>query len=132
MFTFTDSSLEALSVHYIDQEGQTVVTEEGFPLVDTDLRDLLSKFFLTAFKEEQQYQFVHETDLKYNEMYAYCKAVFQKPNSLHVQSVAMAIHLAAASSPAGFKPGELLAGYFKVVIFLYKTVDGIVLMNGDS
>ncbi|MBP6687157.1 MAG: nucleoid-associated protein [Lacibacter sp.] len=132
MFTFTDSSLEALSVHYIDHEGQTVLTEEGFPLADADLRDLLSRFFLTAFKEEQQYQFVHETDLKYNEMYAYSKAVFQRPNSLHEQSVAMAKHLAAASTHPGIKPGELFTAYFKNLIFDNKSVDGIVLIKAEN
>ena len=132
MFTFTDSSLEALSVHYINQEGQTVLTEESYSLVDTDLRDLLSKFFLSAFKDEQQYQFSHETDLKYNEMYAYCKAIFQKPNSLHEQSVAIAKHLAAASSHPGIKAGELFTAYFKNLQFENKIVDAIILIKAEN
>jgi hypothetical protein len=132
MFTFTDSSLEALSVHYIEKEGQTVLTEKGFSLADADLRDLLSKFFLSAFKDEQQYQFAHETDLKYNEMYSYCKSLFQDPNSLHEQSVAIAKHLAAASSHPGIKPGELFTAYFKNLQFDNKTVDGIILIKAEN
>lgn len=132
MFTFTDSSLEALSVHYIDQEGQTVLTEEGFPLADAALRDLLSQFFLNACKEEQQYQFVHETDLKYNEMFAYCNAIFQNPDSLHEHSVAMAKHLANASKHPGIKPGELFTAYFKSLTFQQKQVDAIVLIKAEN
>nr|WP_294906023.1 nucleoid-associated protein [uncultured Lacibacter sp.] len=132
MFTFNESSLETLSVHYIQQEGQTVLTDAPVSLADAELKNLMSSFFLTAFKEEQQYKFTHETDLNYNELYGYCRTAFQKPGSVHEQSKAIALHLANASRHPGIKAGELFVAYFRDLNFQQQTTDAIVLIKAEN
>ena len=56
---------------------------------------LIKEYFFKSFrdKEENYYQFAHEVDLDYNEMYQFATEIFDNPASLHEVSKKITTHL---------------------------------------
>lgn len=85
---------------------------DGLLKFDTDLEDILKGYFLSSFKFDTLYEFYHETNIELNEVYSYASAIFQQPENLHENSVALAKYLYQCSDHPKIKPGELYISYF--------------------
>ncbi len=131
MLTYSNSKLENLCVHYIGKDEEILISDSTLQLKDIELKELLSTYFLSAFKDFQQYEFFHETDLKYNEIYAYCSEVFNQPTLLYKNSVSIAKHLGIVSKHPSIKSGELFVGFFSQLLFMNKLLDAIVITKSE-
>lgn len=115
MLKFSDAELSKLSIHQVgnktNEEG-IIVSQEGVA-IDGSIAGLLTTYFTKPFKAHEFYNFTHESDLNFNEVYSYVKTIFNDPESLHLQSINIAKHLYEQSNHPQIKPGELYVAYFE-------------------
>ena len=134
MIIFNEAELDGLSIHGVGNKLQ----EEGLLISDvpvhTDaiMSELLLKYYSQPFKNEVYYQFHHDTDLKFNEVYSYASSVFQDPESLHFQSIHLAKHLYEKSDHPNIKSGELHVTYFKDCLVDDELTDAIGIFKSET
>lgn len=115
MITFTEAQLSRLSVHRVgnkSEDGGIILSEKEVP-VHGVINDVLTTYFTKPFKPWDFYQFTHETDLNFNEIYSYARNIFNEPSTLHIESVKIAKHLYEQSVHPKIKSGELYVALFK-------------------
>jgi hypothetical protein len=88
-----------------------------------ELSILLKEFFLKPFreKEEAYYQFAHEVDLSYNNMFAFSTVIFNNSSLTHSISKEITKHLYEQSNHPHIKNGEVYIVHFSNV-----SIDNIV------
>lgn len=115
MFDFTGVKLERLVIHKCGNKFRnegTIVSDGLNHLKDDTIRDLLLKYFLSAFKEELFYTFHHESNLNFNEINSYISTIFTNKEDLYDQSINILKHLYEKSTHPNIKAGELYIAYF--------------------
>jgi len=85
-------------------------------LNDSMVKDLLARYFLSPFNENEQYRFTHLSDLEMNEVYVYVKELFDNPKSFTKQSQKLATLLYSKSTHVRVKEGELYVAMFDKVM----------------
>src|SRR5699024_9547728 len=84
MLNLHPAQIESLSVHRVGNKSRNegiFISEEAYPVND-ELHALLKEYFLKPFRDKEQnyYQFSHETDLEFHELYNLANATFNNPN----------------------------------------------------
>ncbi len=135
---FSETKLRRLALHRVGNKSR----EEGIfpskkllPLNDTDLMADLLQFFLSHFKSETFYHFGHSTDLSMNEVYNYCKQIFENSSeseTFYEQSVNMLRHLYDCSDHNKINDGELYVAYFEEIIVDDELVDAIGIFKVET
>ncbi len=120
MLNLHPAQIESLSIHRVGNKSRNetlFLSEESYPLND-ELHALLKEYFLKPFrdKEENYYQFVHETDLEFHELYNAATTVFNNPDTAHKQSQKIARYLFDQSQHPHIKSGEVYVAYFENVL----------------
>ena len=128
------ATLSSLSIHKVGNKGK----EEGLQLstklaeTDEDIDELLIHYFLSSFKENVFFQFIHETDIEMNEVYAYVSEIFADHSSLHEQSIKLAKYLYGQSVHPNIKAGEFYVTLIKDVHLNGELTDAIGLFKSES
>lgn len=117
MLNLHTAQIESLSIHRVGNKSKNeafFLSEEAYPLND-ELHALLKEYFLKAFrsKEENYFQFVHEADLEFHELYQLVSTVFDNPLQIHENSKKIAELLYHKSEHPHIKPGEVYVTYFE-------------------
>ncbi len=117
MLDFTDSTIKKIIVHQVgnpSHDEQLNCSKTSFQLTDSNLEELLAKYFLSSFhkKDPGFYNFRHDSDLDLNEMYHYATKLFSPGESFELQSVNIAKHLYEKSHHPKIKSGELYVVLF--------------------
>ena len=97
MINLFNTQIDTLSIHRVGNKSRNeaiFLSESPFVLND-EITPLMKEFFFKAFreKEENYYQFAHEVDLDYNDMFKYANEIFDNPSSLHQVSKKITNHL---------------------------------------
>ena len=120
-------------VHFVGNrtadEGIQFSTSE-LNLNDSTIRALM-KYMLGSFKTDGYYQFWHESDLNFNEIYTYAVEMFNAPDSFLGISKKMAKHLYACSNHTKIRGGEMCVVLFKNIIVDTKTCDAIGIFKAE-
>ena len=126
--------LQDIIVHMVGNKlNQDEIIFSKTPLViDKDTQDILTDYFLSAFKSEGLYRFHHDTNLNLNEVYTFVSEIFDNPQRLYEHSVNLAKHLYNQSVHPKVKTGELYVVYFKDCIFKEETLDAIGLFKSEN
>jgi len=132
MFTYASAVLTALSVHIIEAGGSLQLSKTDVVFNNGELRDLLTGYCLGAFKDTEEYEFTHETALRFNELYSYCNEVFKNPARLHEFSVAIVKHLSASSSHPGIKPGEVFVAHLSGLQTEAGSTDALLVLKAEQ
>lgn len=119
MINLFNTHISSLSIHRVGNKSRN----EGVLLstipyeLDDELRPLLKEFFLKPFrdKEENYYQFTHETDLEFHELFQLVSQVFEQPGTAHEQSKKIATYLFDQSMHPHIKSGEVYVAYLENV-----------------
>jgi hypothetical protein len=82
-------------------------------------------------KEEIYYQFAHEVDLDYNDMYAACEVIFANPEKAHEMSKSITKHLYDCGGHPHIKSGEVYVAYLKNVSIDNNVVDCIGIFKSE-
>ena len=120
MINLYSAQIESLSIHRIGNKSKAeglFVSSDPYTLSD-ELTPLIKEFFFKSFreKEENYYQFHHEADLEFNEMFGLAQKVFENPSATHMFSEEIAKHLYAQSDHPHIKAGELYVVYLENVL----------------
>lgn len=135
MINLYNAHIEGLSIHRVGNKSRNegmLLSEQPFK-ADDELTPLLKEFFLKPFrdKEENYYQFQHEADLEYHELYKMVSAGFEHPEEMHKISKQMARLLFDQSMHPHIKSGELYVAYFKNVQLDNQKMDAIGIFKSE-
>lgn len=132
MFTYSSATLTHLSVHRIEGEGQAIFSDSLLEIQSAEVSELLSSYLLSSFRDPSWYQFSHESDRSFNEVFTYCQRIFDNPGELNEQAVSIIKHLQRSSRHPSIKPGELFVGYFTQLNVDDQVTEAIVIAKSET
>lgn len=135
MINLYNTQIETLSIHRVGNKGKNdgyFASETSYAL-DDELMPLIKEYFFKPFreKEENYYQFVHDVDLEYNDMYLLVSAIFENPDSLHENSVRITKHLYEQSLNTHIKSGEIYVTYMTNLSIDNQVVDAVGIFKSE-
>jgi hypothetical protein len=83
MIISESANLHRLVIHKTGNKGK----EEGIKFskspvqLNETIRDLLIRYFLSPFKQQEYFNFYHDADLSLNEVFHFSAAIFDDPGS---------------------------------------------------
>lgn len=108
--------MEYCAIHYVgnkqNDEGM-VLSKQLTPSSHEGVKQVLMRYFLSSFKEDDVQHFTHHTEMQMNEIYTYCQRLFDDPSALLLRSVEIAEHLYESTTHPGVPGGELCVAYFE-------------------
>lgn len=115
MINLFNTHIDSLSIHRVGNKSRNeaiFLSEQPFNLND-EIVPLIKEFFFKPFreKEENYFQFAHEVDLDYNEMYKFASQIFENPSNVHEVSKQITKHLFEQSNHPHIKNGEVYVTY---------------------
>ncbi|MDR6301436.1 nucleoid-associated protein [Mesonia maritima] len=135
MINLYAAQIESLSIHRVGNKSRNegiFLSENPYSLND-EMHALLKEYFLKSFreKEENYYQFVHEADLEFHELYNLSTAIFENPGEIHEHSKKIAQHLFDQAKHPHIKSGEVYVVYFENLMLNNERVDGIGIFKSE-
>lgn len=101
-------------------------------LNDDIVRGLLSRYFLSAFNENEYFRFTHLSDVQMNEVYIYATGIFEDADNFIQQSTLLAQYLYSKSTHAKVKEGELYVVLFNNVPFENETIRAVGIFKSET
>ncbi|MCZ8228352.1 nucleoid-associated protein [Flavobacterium sp.] len=135
MINLFNTHIETLSIHRVGNKSRNeaiFLSEQPFNLND-EIVPLIKEFFLKPFreKEENYFQFAHEVDLDYNDMFKFATQIFDNPGSLHEVSKQITQHLFEQSNHPHIKNGEVYVAHLTNVSIDNNIVDAIGVFKSE-
>lgn len=135
MINLFNAHIENLSIHRVGNKSRNesiFLSAQPYTLND-EIMPLLKEYFFKAFreKEENYYQFAHEVDLEYNELYTYASEIFTNPTQIHEISKKITTHLFEQSNHPHIKNGEVYVAYFTNTSIQNNVVDAIGIFKSE-
>ncbi|MBO9634905.1 MAG: nucleoid-associated protein, partial [Chitinophagaceae bacterium] len=127
--------LEKVIVHKIGNPSrgeELKLSENALTLNDEIVKDLLTKYFLGAFNENELYHFTHLSDLQMNEVYRYVAAIFEDRESFLEQAAYLARFLYTKSTHVKVKEGELYVVLFDNVPFEGEYIQALGIFKSET
>jgi len=135
MINLFNAHIENLSIHRVGNKSRNeaiFLSENPYGLND-EIVPLLKEYFFKSFreKEENYFQFAHEVDLEYNEMFNFATEVFTNPSLIHDISKKITNHLFEQSNHPHIKNGEVYVTYLTNVSIDNNVVDAIGVFKSE-
>jgi hypothetical protein len=135
MINLFNAHIENLSIHRVGNKSRNesiFLSAQPYTLND-EIMPLLKEYFFKAFreKEENYYQFAHEVDLEYNELYNFATEIFANPTQIHEVSKKITTHLFEQSNHPHIKNGEVYVAYFTNTSIQNNVVDAIGIFKSE-
>ncbi|WP_395062599.1 nucleoid-associated protein [Flavobacterium sp.] len=135
MINLFNAHIENLSIHRVGNKSRNeaiFLSENQYGLND-EIVPLLKEYFFKSFreKEENYYQFAHEVDLEYNDMFKLATEIFTNPSSVHEVSKKITKHLYEQSNHPHIKNGEVYVTYLTNVSIDNNVVDAIGVFKSE-
>ena len=110
--------LQHVIVHKVGNptKGENLtLSQNALTLNDELVNQMLTRYFLSSFNEDEHYHFTHLSDLRLNEVYAYVTEIFEDPTAFIPTSRLLASFLHSKSTHARVKNGEMYVALFDKV-----------------
>lgn len=135
MINLYNTHIDTLSIHRvgnISRNEPIFLSDSAYALQD-EIVPLLKEYFLKAFrdKEENYFQFAHDVDLEYNEMFKMATEVFENPSKAHEISKKITKHLFEQSNHPHIKNGEVYVTYLTNISIDNNVVDAIGIFKSE-
>ncbi|MEO0580585.1 MAG: nucleoid-associated protein [Bacteroidota bacterium] len=135
MLDLSQARLTTLAVHKvgnkIKEEG--IVKSKDLFDFDEDMGQLLEDYFLKPFKAEEFFKFAHDTDINLNEVYTFCKNIFEDSRENFLEhSVALLQHLYSVSMHPHIKSGEFYVAHFRECMVEDTPLEAIGLFKSEN
>lgn len=135
MINLFNAHIESLSIHRVGNKSRNeefFLSENTVSITD-EITPLLKEFFFKPFreKEENYFQFAHEVDLEYNEMFNFAAEVFSNPTEIHQVSKKITKHLYEQSNHPHIKSGEVYVCYLNHMSINNEPVDAIGIFKSE-
>src|SRR5574343_339749 len=136
MINLFNAHIENLSIHRVGNKSRNeaiFLSENPYGLND-EIVPLLKEYFFKPFreKEENYFQFAHDVDLEYNDMFNLAMELFLNPSDAHEVSKKITKHLFEQSNHPHIKSGEVYVAYLTNVSIDNNTVDAIGVFKSES
>lgn len=134
MFSAIESKIKHISLHFVGNKlrDESYILSKAFTDDIESTKDILISYFFNSFKSSEYFNFYHETDLQYNEVFDFVSKIFDNSECLLEQSVNLAKHLYEQSTHPKIKGGEFYTVYFKDCIIDGEIVDAIGLFKSEN
>lgn len=108
------------------------LSDSNYSLTD-EIVPLIKEYFFRPFreKEENYFQFAHDVDLEYNEMFNLATEVFTNPGNVHEVSKKITRHLFEQSNHPHIKNGEVYVAYLTNISIDNQTVDALGVFKSE-
>jgi len=135
MINLFNAHIESLSIHRVGNKSRNeaiFLSEQPYALND-EIVPLLKEYFFKSFreKEENYYQFAHEVDLEYNDMFQLASEIFTNPSESHEVSKKITKHLFEQSNHPHIKNGEVYVAYLSNISIDNVVVDAIGVFKSE-
>ena len=135
MINLFNTHIESLSIHRVGNKSRNeeiFLSEQTFSLND-EIVPIIKEFFLKPFrdKEENYFQFAHDVDLEYNEMYKFASEIFDNPSKTHEISKNITKHLFEQSNHPHIKNGEVYITHLTNISIDNNKVDAIGIFKSE-
>lgn len=136
MINLFNTQIENLSLHKVGNKSRNeavILSYDPYKLND-EITPLLKEFFFKPFRDKKEvyFQFAHEVDLEYNEMYKLCTKLFnRKGENTHTISEKITQHLFEQSNHPHIKSGEVYVTYLTNVVIDNHVVDAIGIFKSE-
>jgi len=136
MSDFSQLTLKTLAIHRVGNKLRNegvLAAPHTYPLQDQLLRNALFDYFLQPFtRYNEYYQFTHHTNLNLNEIYTFCRHIFEDKGDFLEESVNIAKHLYNQSIHPQIKGGEVFIAYFADCIIDDEMTDAIGIFKSEE
>lgn len=135
MLNFEEVKLHILAVHWVGNRKETeelILSNAPLELAVGEIKTMLMRYFLSAFKETAFYQFYPLEQLAYNEVFQTVKKIFDDEAQFFPASAHLAQHLYDVSTHPSIKGGEFFVAYFQNCIIDNMFVDAIGLFKAEN
>lgn len=135
MINLFNAHIDNLSIHRVGNKSRNeaiFLSENPYKLND-EIMPLLKEYFFKPFreKEENYFQFAHDVDLEYNDMYNLATEIFNNPSEVHTISKKITSHLFEQSNHPHIKNGEVYVAYLSNVSIDNNVVDAIGVFKSE-
>lgn len=135
MLNLYSAQINSLSIHRVGNKSRNeglFLSNEPYRM-DDELAPLIKEFFLKPFreKEENYFQFTHDTDLEFHELFNLISEGFEEPSTIHEQSKKITQHLFDQSIHPHIKNGEVYVAYLENLQIDNEKVDGIGIFKSE-
>jgi hypothetical protein len=135
MINLFNAQIETLSIHRVGNKSRNesiFLSAAPFTLSD-EMTPLIKEYFLKPFreKEENYYQFAHDVDIHYNDLYTLSSAIFNNPSEAHTHSKAITKHLFEQSNHPHIKNGEVYIAHLTNITIDNIHVDAIGIFKSE-
>ena len=135
MINLFNAHIDNLSIHRVGNKSRNeaiFLSENPYGLND-EIMPLLKEYFFKPFreKEENYFQFAHEVDLEYNDMFNLATEIFTNPSEVHNVSKKITKHLFEQSNHPHIKNGEVYVAYLTNVSIDNNVVDAIGVFKSE-
>jgi hypothetical protein len=135
MINLFNTHIETLSIHRVGNKSRNealFLSENQYGLND-EILPLLKEYFLKPFrdKEENYFQFAHDVDLEYNEMFNIASEAFADPSKIHEISKKITTHLFEQSNHPHIKNGEVYVTHLTNISIDNNVVDAIGIFKSE-
>ena len=129
-----ESKIQNIVVHGVGNKiaDEKLVFSKDKLKIEKDLSLLLSHYFLSHFKFNEQYNFYHDVELSLNETYSYVSNIFNNSELLVEQSSNLARYLYNLSTHPKIKGGEFYVVYFKDCFLDGEVIEAIGLFKSEN
>ena len=135
MINLFNTEIAVLSLHQVGNKSRNepmFLSDAPYKLTD-EIVPLIKEFFLKPFreKEENYFQFSHDVDLEYNDMFNYVSDIFSHQEMAHDTSKLITKHLFEQSNHPHIKNGEVYVAYLKNISIDNNVVDAIGIFKSE-
>jgi hypothetical protein len=135
MINLFGAHISSLSIHRVGNKinNEPIFLSDDIYKADDELTPLLKEYFLKPFreKEENYFQFIHESDLEFHELFSISSKIFDAPNSIHEQSKIITKYLYDQSLHPHIKAGEVYIVHFENIQIDNEKVDAIGIFKSE-
>ena len=135
MINLYSAHIASLSIHRVGNKSKNepILLSEEIYKTNDEITPLLKEFFLKPFrdKEENYFQFGHETDLEFNELYDLASEIFSDPSKIHELSKKITRHLYDQSMHPHIKSGEVFVAFFENLQIDNEKLNGIGIFKSE-
>lgn len=135
MIDFSNARIENIIVHKVGNKSRdesVKFSNSTLNLQGDMLKELLLKFFLSSFKNENLFRFYHETNININETYLYTSKIFENESSFFEQSKNLTNYLYNQSDHPKINSGEFYVVLISECIVGDEIVDAVGLFKTEN
>ncbi|MEZ4722116.1 MAG: nucleoid-associated protein [Flavobacteriales bacterium] len=135
MHDFSAATIKKMVIHYVGNKGlneRLVLSDHHVRSLAVEEEEILNRYFLKSFQNDEYHSFSHHTDLEMNEVYNYAHELFLTSVNFIEASKKLAAHLFESTIHPRIKGGEFYVLAFDDVVYDGEVVQAVGLYKSEQ